>query len=1333
MELAFVEKIKEIYYSWEDKWYAFLDKLNEKGIPIYKIIDPIDRLVPSFALFIFLILLGIGILAYSFFVPAVTPVEKPAYFTLTVEVLDEEDSPLPGIDVTISYEGYEFSSTTNTFGLAEFDVPAESFVTINIDKEGYEKITKEVVVDADIRETVMLKELSVEELSKTLVLKDLRGRPVRNALVSFHCTNKAAIPPEDAMTDYTGTVTVVPPSNCGKLIASVKAEGYAEVISFAVDEDFSVLQMQPLEGALGSIRVSVTFEGNPVDNIKVKLYQFFEQELGPIDEAYSSAGLAIFESVAPGTYIVKTEASQGYAATSSENIQLDAGQEKFIEIKLEKRIIGEVQIRAVDEKTYAKIANARVTLRYNEKELATAETDAEGIAKFPVSEDFAYEVIVDHEDYLVKAVQNVHISATPIDIKLTKYIPGVNGGNLKVKVVNKNNEPIENARVALFNVDTKKYMPFEELITDFKGEVIFTRVDSATYKVFAFKKSLSGWSDEAYFDKRKAAEITYTVVMEIPNATLEVHVKDEEGNPVQFAMVSVYNAFDNNILASDFTNAEGYFSAQIPADKGVYIRASKEKGTFYSTIKYLEPNGTTSVEVLLPKRLRPGPLDIQFKGLYKNGSLITNVSSGQRYLAKFYILIPENNNYEELGIHIRTGRYDIIEKDPWFIKEVNIPAAEIIKGVKFTGKYSDDIEAITFNEAKWIDAKIKNPGIGVYEADVLLEVKQNVMVDEKLSLYYKAHGTKADGTIDRSPEDVTPAMHALYDATKEQLFQIGIVSYCDEEFCFDAQIYDKQNKLVTSYEEIYEASVFGEYNLKFNLINNSKEKVYNNAFLRIYNPEKIVWFMDYELFNSETGSIKGTLNGYKFADYSVGNFTPQKRVFADIDFTMQKAGNATIVLQLIADNRLVYEKTINLTAKADKDFVVEYTPKELPSGIENTVSFTIKDASNMLEVEDALVAVYDRFDILLASGKTSRLGKVQLKLPAQNPGENLKLRVKKAGYNTYEEEIKVKAEVVEFTPSELAISLNASTKHEGVATTKIKNVTMFPVKIDSVEFVCNSKGLLDLGKINEFLAQYKDFTLDAQAELDLIVKAILSSEGKNISELQQLECTTKVTVTNFGMLWSFDLPLKIDIGLGNEVDNPDCLSISKHSWKAVTEGQPLKTEFEIINGCTSEGKPISLRDLGIKFEPEENLTGTISVELREEGELISKATASTGYFKTLINKLDPEKRYQIIVNYYPYGGIYATQKGKLIFQAVNPTKTGMQNLTTQLNTELIVANIRECVIISKERVVLDRVSRKGSFYIETKNCGGTTEFNLRTTERSKTKVTVVDQNKTQST
>ncbi len=46
---AWIMGIKDLYFWLEDAYYGFLDHV-QKVIPVYSLIDPIDRIIPSFAI-----------------------------------------------------------------------------------------------------------------------------------------------------------------------------------------------------------------------------------------------------------------------------------------------------------------------------------------------------------------------------------------------------------------------------------------------------------------------------------------------------------------------------------------------------------------------------------------------------------------------------------------------------------------------------------------------------------------------------------------------------------------------------------------------------------------------------------------------------------------------------------------------------------------------------------------------------------------------------------------------------------------------------------------------------------------------------------------------------------------------------------------------------------------------------------------------------------------------------------------------------------------------------------------------------------------------------------
>ena len=126
-----------IYQDTEDKWYGFLDWLDEKGVHMYGVVDGVEKAgVPSFPLAVLLLLIivaGLGLFMMS--------VMQPQY-TLTVIVNDEiSGNAISGAEVGITYTFNEETKTdtrsTSSDGKAEFLVPKDADVSIKVTKTDY--------------------------------------------------------------------------------------------------------------------------------------------------------------------------------------------------------------------------------------------------------------------------------------------------------------------------------------------------------------------------------------------------------------------------------------------------------------------------------------------------------------------------------------------------------------------------------------------------------------------------------------------------------------------------------------------------------------------------------------------------------------------------------------------------------------------------------------------------------------------------------------------------------------------------------------------------------------------------------------------------------------------------------------------------------------------------------------------------------------------------------------------------------------------------------------------------------------------------------------------
>src|SRR3989338_2552802 len=123
-----VQKVKDIYYKWEDKYYDFLDQLEGQKIPVYKVVDPIDKVFPSFLLLLILIFL-FGFALFFILLAVVFPGLLGGILgggnIARFAVVNQDAEPAADVLVTITFDdGSSAPATTDAFG--EFSVQAKT-------------------------------------------------------------------------------------------------------------------------------------------------------------------------------------------------------------------------------------------------------------------------------------------------------------------------------------------------------------------------------------------------------------------------------------------------------------------------------------------------------------------------------------------------------------------------------------------------------------------------------------------------------------------------------------------------------------------------------------------------------------------------------------------------------------------------------------------------------------------------------------------------------------------------------------------------------------------------------------------------------------------------------------------------------------------------------------------------------------------------------------------------------------------------------------------------------------------------------------------------------
>ena len=1334
--MGILQSLKDLYYHLEDKYYDLIDRISTR-IPIYKVTDAIDKVVPSFALLLLIIAVLIGYVLISF-TPAIMP--KKAEISIFVEYRDRYGAkyPLEGASVTIINGELSTTIDTNEDGMLSTPYYAKigDVIQISIAKDGFKPkpYSTELEVDSEIEHIHVVLDEIIKFKDVRFRLVDEDGNPIANKFVSlsFECGNDAEAPADiETMTDYTGLVEVNDvPIECDPLLVSVSAKGYEALVREPV-RDGSAIVLKPKEELKppeekGRIIVSVLFKGEPVtDPIAVELYK--DTGAAPMFMEYKTTdnGQVIFEVLA-GTYKVKTRATQKYDSAESNFITVGADEYRTVTLEIRERIIGHIKLKVIDEANEEPLKDVRVTLMKESTQVAFDETDENGYVQFNLTKDESFAVVIDHPEYCLARLTDVRKSDSVIEVKLKKYT-GDCGGVLIAKVVDEDDNPIANAMVGIFD-EKGNSLGWAERITDINGEAEFKGLHAGKYKFFAYKGYGSGWSDVVEYRVREAVEERATIVLHIPKATIELRVVNYDSEPLPFSDVTLKNADTDKLLAGPVKveDLNGKISFTVDAGIPFYAYITNPQYASYSTEAItLKPNEQRFMQVVLePKRIS-GEIKVDFLGLFKGDKTASVVAAGKEYIAKFRLSVPEQANYQKFGLHIRTGKYNMMEKDFIYIKDVYAPGKpNIIRGTSFNPGQgiTYDTQFLSADGSKWVNLEWASGRTGTIYVNARIKIKKTA-VEEELPIFWRAWAVKENRVI-RDPVDYslgdTASEQDLYARAYKRTFQVGMEKLCTDKWCVSLKILDVENDIAEYVDETYSAKVGKEYKLSFSILNNSpyETDTFDNVQLKILNSEKNITFKEYEIIGDTI--TQGTANANETSYIKIGNLPRNKEVRGEITFVPNAAMAGTIMIRLHdpARHAHIFEKEILVDVVAANEFIVEFKtaseefaaePPLLPSGIENTVVIRVRDKATELEVSEASVKIKDKFGATLVSTSTTSRGLAEITLPALMPADVIYLVVEKPDYAEFTKEIRVDEKVLKIEPEKIGIQLNVHTKPLDSVTVRLLNETEMELKVESIELRGDFLGLIDNEKVHDWLtSEYFGRTIAAKDKLDIALKVQLSDLGKLLNESKQLSGKLIIVVSSAGQSWLAERDVDITIGLGGEVDNPACLILSINEWKAATKSNEVRTDFTIVNTCTLNGKPIKLQNLSAKIEWQSNQLGDYYIEMGENTIELRGA-----YFKVLRGTINEEEELPAMLTFAPDGGVTGKAQATITISAEHPTQGGKEVLTASIQTEIDIISLDNCVRFDKDLVRV-KPGEEGSFTIETEDCGAAVDFMLDT-------------------
>ncbi len=1261
-----IEKVKEIYYAFEDKWYELLDALD-RHIPVYKIINPIDEKVPSFLLFLFLaFLLGLVI---------VSPIVLPGKYSFQIIVAQEDGSPIPEALVKIySQEGEEIANLqTDDKGKTEEIKISEGTYFLEIEKKGYKKIEKEIEVKANFKDEIFEME-EAEKGEYTILFKDNDGSPITGRIdLTFQCSNPAVQPPLPK-TIFNSIFKITEPEGCG-LIITAKTERGEQTIRLNPSIKTKSVKFEEQEGGKKNLTIRIRQNDFPIEGL-VKIYQEGIQ----IDSGYSSTGTINFQ-LNPGRYEIIFENPQ-YKRTSRE-VVLD--RDKTIEIEAELNPVGTIDLVFEDENTGERInTNIFASLKKEEQVISEKETSS-GEISFGIFEDIDYDLVIDAQDYCVKYINGIRKGSHTI--KLKRFNNDC-GASLKVKVIDSERKPLANAKVGLYNNEGIK-IGINDAVSNAEGIAEFEHVPSGTYKAFAIKGYLHGWSTAEVFSQRDPDRTQLIVAMVSKKGKLKVEIKDNEDNPVNYAHIAFLDNF-GELVGGGLRPVEGsQYVLETSADKKVSVIVRKEGYSDYvSEPISIEPDIEKEIKVNLSRPRISGEVKIDFLGIYKDNSKIVSVQPGEKYDLLFRINIPKNKDYDKIGAHIRVGEKIKTELDEIEIVKVLAPGeTSIVKGGTYEEENQNN-ERLVEGEAKWVNIEwdMENTEQKFRTGDIYFKVKVKVKETAKLNsedeIYYRAWAEENGETI-KDPEDNKNSSD-LYSKTYSKKIAIGGETKCEDGFCFSATIVDLEENIGKTIADTYTAKNYNNYAVSINILNNGPE-IYPNGEIQIDCDN--ITIKDYSIYGGTNLGEEGNLGKNKTQWISIGDLEKNYVINGYFTFLTEKEGTSQIRIRIKAMQQIVFEKSIILNIEANKEINAIIEPTFLPSGKEADIEITAKEGN--MEISNAEVRAKDKYGEIIARGYTNSMGYLKLRIPGQQPGEKIKIEIRKNGYKTFEQDIEIDSKVLEI-PENIGISINALLEQEAEKSIIIRNRTN-PLQIKEIKIEDGDKRILDIDRMEQWLnSTYAGQTIEDSYEL----KVKIYPMKINQNETQNIKL--KMVVESDSIIWEQEIPINISLVLGKGVDEPSCLIINKKNLEITTEGQPITLEYEIRNGCTIDGKPIKLRNLKAKAKWSQNELGTISADL-------GNSIIISNYYQKLLPEMDAEESQNLIIRFTPYAGITDKGEVEIEFKAENPTEKGIEEIKTNTKVKVDIANLEDCIVIDKP-IMYILPDKQETFTIEARGC-----------------------------
>ncbi|MCX6802906.1 MAG: hypothetical protein NT067_07435 [Candidatus Diapherotrites archaeon] len=1311
----------------KEKWVAFSDWLEEKGIPL-----------PLFFLLVILLIVGaIYLIApglFGFIIPA-------GDGTLTVTVTDSDKKPINGATVLVTENGQKIEEkTTNAKGEAEFTITIGKSVKITATYGEVSKDTTAVIAETTSRSISLAIEPAITSFSKTVrFVGSDNSLLTKKVTFSASCEGNTGYSKSSLQTTSGEYPLDEIPSNCGKFdvtvadvedVSDFEVDSFSEVVS-SESGNIEIKVTEKIEYGTATVFVEKA-DGTAIDSSK-RCDASLEaaeggEDIGPIQ--VESSGSAKFENVVPGTYTASVNCHSNYKEIASEEEKTVAASKKVtFTLQVEDTLSFTIKFVVFEKDNKSKKLEG-ITLELKEKASpnksagSPCTTGKDGACQIKVPENKSYNL------YAKKGLDAVSLSGSSPQTVQPKetayefyYDPAEEQAPsaliVTVREDSTSKAPLEGVKIELFYA-TGEFIDQTANIEGFtgaNGEKDFPSVPAGEYYVKAsLAERISGNSTSFKILEGQAAPEKKEILLKIAKGSFAFTVMNASGQPMPGATIRAVNIVDSTTIGTATSDSDGTAKMSIMTIQRPFFVVELPGYMPFVTGLFSPVNGvTTNIEAVMLEETQK--LEVKFDGLFKEDAAVQDsAESGQVYTAKLRVIVP-NKGYATAGIHVRAGKDDEgqennVGDDIVAIGTIESAAGSTVRALSYSppsGSGTDIAHAAGAGEpAKWANIEWTlgqkgMPAFGVFNATAEVAIDAMATEGDMAKISYRGWGAK--GSFDRDPLDSVLGSSAsaagkqgLYAATYDVVYSVGEVNLCIEGYCRIVSIEDLSDNSKVSVFDKASANMSSSYKLYFT-INRQAAGSTKNAKIKISNKEKGLKFRDYSIKDALGGTKEGKANDFEFSA-DIGTFDQYKTVSGWVEFDTVKSGVSNLAISIESDKAAEMQQAIAVEVTPGKKMSIGMAPNEIVPMLDNQVVFwvyeeTTTEASEeeeggtgtkteLIGLPDATISVL-LDGVQIGSGITDSEGAFALEIEAPKAGSKLKVSVRKPGYKPADREILIDDKILSLLPSKVTLDMMADSGQSGTLKFAIVNSTAIPLKVSSISLSAELAKYIRIKSPEEIVGM----ELAAGAEAHAVTLEVeLTQQGINTEKQVSLDSQLSIEVENteFARKWVSDLGIAFRILLGGETDAKDCLSIDPSEWTFSTYGTAKKISIDIKNDCTANSKDVALKDLEASVSwADESPAGEFRLSSDSFSEEEKTDIVLGEAFTKITDTIPAGFEGTITLTFTPSSETKSAESApEITFRAKHVSEKGTEKIKAKMAVSLLVNRLAECLTIVTE-------------------------------------------------